>query len=61
MEKEVGAGQGRTVISEKASRIMAEMLEGVVAEGSGKKAAVEGVRVGGKTGVAPVGCGVILI
>ena len=52
VEKEVGAGQGRTVISEKASRIMAEMLEGVVAEGSGKKAAVEGVRVGGKTGTA---------
>ncbi|MBQ2740308.1 MAG: stage V sporulation protein D [Clostridia bacterium] len=50
VEKEVGAELQRTVISEKASRIMAEMLEGVVAEGSGKKAAVEGVRVGGKTG-----------
>ena len=52
VEKEVGAELQRTVISEKASRIMAEMLEGVVAEGSGKKAAVEGVRVGGKTGTA---------
>ena len=52
IEKEVGACLGRTVISEKASRIVAEMLEGVVSEGSGKKAAVEGVRVGGKTGTA---------
>ena len=52
IEKEVGAVLQRTVISEKASRIVAEMLEGVVSEGSGKKAAVEGVRVGGKTGTA---------
>ena len=52
IEKEVGACLGRTVISEKASRIVAEMLEGVVSQGSGKKAAVEGVRVGGKTGTA---------
>lgn len=52
VEKEVEPKLQRTVISEKASRIMAEMLEGVVAEGSGKKAAVEGVRVGGKTGTA---------
>lgn len=52
VEKEVEPKLQRTVISEKASRIMAEMLEGVVSEGSGKKAAVEGVRVGGKTGTA---------
>ena len=52
IEKEVRAVLQRTVISEKASRIVAEMLEGVVSEGSGKKAAVEGVRVGGKTGTA---------
>ena len=40
------------VISEKASKILAEMLEGVVREGSGKKAYIEGFRVGGKTGTA---------
>ena len=40
------------VISEKASRILAEMLEGVVSDGSGKKAYIEGYRVGGKTGTA---------
>lgn len=39
-------------ISEKASKILAEMLEGVVTEGSGKKAFIEGYRVGGKTGTA---------
>ncbi|MGN0814999.1 MAG: peptidoglycan D,D-transpeptidase FtsI family protein [Candidatus Coproplasma sp.] len=41
-----------TVISEKASQILREMLEGVVTEGSGKKAYIEGYRVGGKTGTA---------
>ncbi len=39
-------------ISEKTSRIMAEYLEGVVSEGSGKQAFIEGYRVGGKTGTA---------
>lgn len=40
------------VISEKASRMLAEMLEGVVSDGSGKKAYIEGYMVGGKTGTA---------
>lgn len=39
-------------ISEKSSRTLAEMLEGVVRDGSGKKAFIEGYRVGGKTGTA---------
>lgn len=39
-------------ISEQASKILAEMLEGVVKNGSGKKAGVEGYRIGGKTGTA---------
>ena len=40
------------VISEEASRMLAEMLEGVVTEGSGKNAYIEGYKVGGKTGTA---------
>ena len=39
-------------ISEEASAILAEMLEGVVKDGSGKKTYIDGYRVGGKTGTA---------
>ncbi len=40
------------VLSEQASKALAQMLEGVVSEGSGKKAYIEGYKVGGKTGTA---------
>ncbi len=39
-------------ISEQASASLAAMLEGVVTEGSGKHAYIEGYKVGGKTGTA---------
>ena len=42
----------RRVISEEASRILAGYLEGVVENGSGKQAYIEGYKIGGKTGTA---------
>ena len=43
--------QSRTV-SEKTSRVLAEMLEGVVRDGGGKKAYIDGYKIAGKTGTA---------
>jgi cell division protein FtsI/penicillin-binding protein 2 len=40
------------VVSEKTSKTLASMLEGVVKDGSGKRAYIEGYRIGGKTGTA---------
>jgi cell division protein FtsI (penicillin-binding protein 3) len=42
----------RRVIGEKASKQMIEILKGVVQDGTGKKAAVNGVTVAGKTGTS---------
>lgn len=42
------------VISEQASKIIASYLEGVVSDGSGKQAYIDGARVGGKTGTAQI-------
>ncbi len=39
-------------IGEQASKLLASYLEGVVSEGSGNKAYIEGYKIGGKTGTA---------
>ena len=45
--------RGQT-ISEQTSAVMRELLEGVVSDGGGRNAYIEGYRVGGKTGTAQV-------
>ena len=47
------------VVSERASQILAGMLERVVKDGSGKKAYIDGYRVAGKTGVFGLTCVII--
>ncbi len=42
----------RQVISEETSKIVCQLLEGVVTEGSGKNAYIPGYRIGGKTGTS---------
>ncbi len=42
----------KRTVSEKTSEVLSGMLEGVVRDGSGKKAYIEGYRVAGKTGTA---------
>ncbi|WP_018247705.1 stage V sporulation protein D [Orenia marismortui] len=50
--KDVSPEPIRRVISKKTAKTVRELLSGVVKEGSGKKAAVKGYEIGGKTGTA---------
>lgn len=47
--KELSYPQGKQILSSETSAFMRYVLEQVVAEGSGKRAALEGFRIGGKT------------
>lgn len=44
--------KGESLISEETSKLVREALEGVVANGTGRNAFIDGYRVGGKTGTA---------
>lgn len=55
LKEENGELRTRT-ISEEASQTIRKMLQGVVQNGSGKKAYIDGYNVGGKTGIFPLGC-----
>ena len=48
--KEFSYGSGGRIVSEETSAQMRTLLEGVVAEGSGKNAYVEGYRIGRENG-----------
>ncbi len=50
--KEIKPTLKNKTISEQASKTIATMLQGVIEEGSGKKAGVEGYEIAGKTGTA---------
>lgn len=52
VREKIGATLLCRTVSEKTSEILSSMLEGVVRDGSGKKAYIEGYRVAGKTGTA---------
>ncbi len=51
---EVAGYQTRRVVSEETAILMRELLAGVVDDGTGHRATIEGYRVGGKTGTANI-------